>query len=140
MKPCTILEFPRVYDILSTFLGTSDVLHWNLKQAILGGASRFFLWEDTCISFEPMGHGKYQVHIYSVSRDSRGKGLRDFAVRASRWMLNNTDAKVFLNFVKVGRLDLKLFMKMIGSKRMGAIPGSDEILYVSTGDMGIKEE
>jgi hypothetical protein len=55
-------------------------------------------------------------------------------------MLNNTDAKVFLNFVSVDRLDLKLFMKMIGSKRMGAIPGSDEILYVSTGDMGIKED
>lgn len=140
MQPCTILEFPRVYEILSTFLGESDALHWNLREAINGKSSRFFLWEDAIISFEPMGHGKYQVHIYSVSRDSRGKGLRNFAVRASRWMLNNTDAKVFLNFVSVDRLDLKLFMKMIGSKRMGAIPGSDEILYVSTGDMGIKED
>ncbi len=140
MKPCTILDFPQIYEILSSFLLPSDQLHWNLKQAILGKTSKFFLEESSLISFDPLGHGKYQVHIYSVSRDSRGKKLRNFAVRASRWMLDNTDAKVFLNFVKVDRLDLRIFMKMIGSKRMGAIPGSDEILYISAEGMGIKEE
>lgn len=140
MKPCTILEFPKVYEILSAFLGESDRLHWSLREAINNKASKFFLWEDAVISFDPLGHGKYQVHLYSVSRDSRGLPLRNFAVRAARWMLNETDAKVFLTFIKHDRLDLRLFMKMIGSKRMGAIPGSDEILYVSTGDMGIKED
>lgn len=139
MEPCTILEFPKIYEILSQFLGPSDSLHWNLKNAIVGKASKFFLQGDALVSYEPLGHGKYQVHLYSVSRDMRGKRLRDFVVKAGRWMLDNTDAKVFLNFVKVDRLDLKIFMRIVGSKRFGAIPGSDEILYVSTGDMGIKE-
>jgi hypothetical protein len=139
MIPCTILDLPDLYEILSGFLGSSDALHWSLKNALVSGSTKFFLQDGAVVSYDNLGHGKYLVHIYSVSRDMRGMELRNFAVKAGRWMLDNTDAKVFLTFIKNDRLDLKFFMRMIGSRRFGGIPGSDEILYVSTGDMGIKE-
>jgi hypothetical protein len=140
MEPCTILDLPVIYDILYDNLGESDNLHMMTRNDIIGGTTKFFLEDDRLIIFRYIGQDKYDVHIHSVSRDSRGKGLRDFAVRASRWMIDNLGAKSFLNFVDNDRLDLKVFMRMVGAKRIGIIPGTNQILYVSAEGMGIREE
>ena len=140
IKPCTILDLPDIYRVLYENLGESDNLHSRTRNALVEGLNVYFLENDKLIIFDYIGQEKYIVHIHSVSRDSRGKGLRDFAVRASRWMIDNRKAVCFLNFVDNNRLDLKIFMRMVGSKKIGDIPGTNQTLYVSAEGMGIRED
>ena len=137
IQPCTLRDLADIYEIIGTYKGKSDNLFISIRNSIIQRYN-YFLMEDCCMLYEPMGLGKYQVHIYSLSRDKRGTQLKDFAIGTGRWMLDNTDAKVFFNFVEDNRLDLKIFMRMIGSKKIGLIPGTSEILYVSTDAMGIE--
>lgn len=140
LKPCTILDLGALTEIIDWYHKDEDY-HMRIRSDLLGATyCTWFLDGDRAICFEEIGKRKVQAHIYAVSRDSRGKGLRDFAVKAGRWILDNTEATSILNFVEPDRKDLKLFMRMIGSKKIGIIPGTNQILYVSTGDMGIKEE
>lgn len=140
MKLCTILDFPEVYEILADNLGDSDNLHIKLRNDLIEGLNKFFIENDRLITFDFIGQDKYIIHIHSVSRDSRGKALRDFAVKACRYMIDNFKAKSFLNFVDDSRLDLKIFMRMVGAKKICKIPGTDQILYVSAEGMGIRED
>jgi len=140
MKPCTILDLEDlVYIAEQTH---SEDMHMRIRADLLGSFphATWFLMKDTCLCYEPLGKRKYQAHIYSVSRDSRGSALRDFAIESGRWMVDNTECESILNFVEKDRRDLQFFMRMIGSKKMGEIPGTGQILYVSAPDMGIKEK
>lgn len=141
MKPCTIADLGKLTEITDVYHVEEGGIHLRVRSDLLGVTfGTWFLDGDKAICFERIGRRKAQVHIYSVSRDSRGKGLRDFAVKAGRWIVDNTEVTTLLNFVEPDRKDLKLFMRMIGSKKIGCIPGTDQILYVSTADMGIREE
>ena len=140
MKPCNILDLQKVYEIVAESEGSSDSLFESLRTSILMKDSNvFFRTDDSVMIYQYIGDGKWMVHIHSASRAHRGLALRDFAVKTGRWMIDNKQAKVFLNFVPQGRLDLKFFMKMIGSKKICEIPGTSEILYASTEAMGIRE-
>ena len=140
MEPCNILDHADLMDILTNFF-TEDEVHLRIRNELMGirPGLKWFIQKDSCLCYEPLGFSKYQAHIYCVSRDSRGAALRDFAIRSGRWMVDNTDCISILNFVKRDRKDIRLFMAAIGSKKVGIIPGTEDILYVSTGDMGIKE-
>ena len=138
MEPCTILDLGKLSDITSSY---KDIdIFTRLRLDLSGqGSTTWFMMDDCCIGYEFIQKHTCQVHIYSVSRDRRGRELRNFAIRAGRWMVDNTDATTFLNFVDKDRLDLRIFMKMIGSKKLAVIPGTNQILYASTEDMGIEE-
>jgi len=140
-KPCTILDYAELMGVLITFFD-EDEIALRIRNDLVGivPKMKWFVQDDYCMCYEPLGFSKYQAHIYCVSRDNRGKLLRDFAVSTGRWMLDNTDCISILNFVKKDRRDIQFFMRVIGSKKVGIIPGTDDILYVSTGDMGIKEK
>lgn len=140
MKPCTILDLQEIYEIVSLTVGESDSLFESLRNSILLKDSNvFFKTDDSVMIYQFLGDGKWIVHIHSATRAHRGLSLRDFAVRTGRWMIDNKKAKVFLNFVPSSRLDLRFFMKMIGSQKICEIPGTSEILYASTEAMGIRE-
>lgn len=89
--------------------------------------------------FDSTGEYMYVMHIYSMSRDTRGLELKKWAIACARWVLDNTNCQSLLNFVRKDHKELRMLMASIGSKKMGIIPGTNEILYVSTGDMGIEE-
>jgi hypothetical protein len=140
MKPCTILDLQEIYEIISESEGESDVLFESLRNSVLMKDSNvFFRTDDSVMIYQYLGNGKWIVHVHSATRAHRGLALRDFAVRTGRWMIDNKQAKTFLNFVPISRLDLRFFMKMIGSQKVGEIPGTSEILYASTEAMGIRE-
>lgn len=140
MKICTILDLPIVYEIIADSEGDSDGLFAAIRLSLLNPASEvFFLEKSAVMIYQRLSNDKWMAHVHSIDRKDRGLWLRDFAVRSGRWILDNRGAKAILNFVPKDRLDLKLFMRMIGSKRIGEIPGTSEILYTSTGDMGIRE-
>ena len=140
MEPCDILDLGVLTEITDEY--HKDSIHMRIRQDLLGAcpATYWFLEEDTCVCYEAIGLRKYQVHIYSVSRDRRGKVLKELAIRAGRWVLDNTEATTFINWVERDRKDLRLFMASIGAKKIGMIPGTEQILYVSTDGMGIKED
>jgi hypothetical protein len=140
MKPCNILDLQEIYEIIAEFEGESGELFESLRNSILMRDSNiFFRTDDSVMIYQYIGGDKWMVHVHSKSKSHRGLSLRDFAVKTGRWMIDNKQAKVFLNFVPISRLDLKFFMKMIGSKKLGEIPGTSEILYASTEAMGIRE-
>ena len=130
MKPCTILDLGRLDEVLTAYHGSSAIV--RIHQDLLTGRGIYFLENDYCMVYEPMSTHKYQAHIYCVSRDSRGKALANFAMETGRWMRDNREATCIINFVYKDRLDLRFFMRMIGAKRMGEIPGSNQIMYVTT--------
>jgi len=136
---CNILDHADLMDILKNF-HEEDAMVLRLRNELIQKDTKWFIFGDACMCYEPLGFSKYQAHIYCVSRDNRGRALVDFAVRTGRWMVDNTDCISILNFVKKDRRDIQFFMRMIGSKKVGRIPGTEDILYVSTGDMGIKEK
>lgn len=139
MKPCNIMDLGKLTEITDGF--HKESIHMRIRSDILGIThGTWFLLGDACICYEMIGVRKAQVHIYSVSRDRRGKELRDFAIRCGRWMLDNTSATTFINWVESDRKDLKLFMRMIGAKKIGVIPGTGQILYVTTEDMNVEEK
>lgn len=139
MIPCTIKDLGALTEIIDAYHEDEDY-HMRIRSDVLGVTfGTWFLEDGKAICYERIGRRKAQAHIYSVSRDKRGKELRDFAVRTGRWMLDNTEVTTILNWVEDDRRDLKMFMRMIGSKRVGKIPGTGQVLYVSTEGMGIEE-
>ena len=138
IKPCTIRDLEDIYNIVGETVGYSDELFMSLRSSILLG-STCFLHEGRVLIYESVGKGKYNVHIHSSKSSARGKSLRNFAVKTGRWMLDNKSAKAFINFVPEDRLDIKLFMKMIGSVCMGKIPNTNEFVYVSHPNPDIRE-
>jgi hypothetical protein len=123
----------QLADILEIMGDTEESNLMVVRSHLLGGHSKWFIEDGMAILFEPLRNDKWNVHIYGTG----GKRQRDFAVRAGRYMVDNHGAKIFLNFVSRDRMDLRFFMRMIGSKKVGLI--GDEILYISTEHMGIKE-
>lgn len=81
--------------------------------------------------YEIIGPKVAQAHIYSVSRESRGVQLRNFAIETGYWMVDNMGIGSVINLVDKGRRDLQFFMKMIGSQKVGALPNTEQILYIS---------
>ena len=141
IQPCTIADLGALTEIVEDYHGPTEDFHLRIRSDVLGITfGTWFLYDGMAMCYERIGKRKAQAHIYSVSRDKRGKRLRDFAVKAGRWMLDNTEVTTILNFVEPDRRDLMFFMRMIGSKKVGVIPGTNQILYVSTGDMGIRED
>lgn len=138
MKPCNILDLGILTEITDDY--HEESIHARIRYGILSSTSYWFLEGDTCVCYEAIGRRKYQVHIYSVSRDRRGKRLKDLAIRAGRWMLDNTEATTFINWIEPDRKDLRFFMVSIGAKKIGKIPGTGQILYVSTEGMGIEKD
>jgi len=128
MREATIADLGFILDLM----GDEGFL-MRVRNDILMKSNKWIIGEDIALLYEPIGNDKWIVHIYSHG----GKEARDFAVRASRYMIDMYGAKVFLNFVSRDRMDLRFFMRMIGSKKVGQI--GDEILYMSTEHMGIKE-
>lgn len=139
IEPCTILDLGLLTEITDTY--HTESIHMRIRYDLLkmGLPAYWFLLGDTCICYDAIGKRKYQVHIYSSSRMNRGKELRNFAIRCGRWMLDNTEATTFINWVERHRKDLRFFMSFIGAKKIGMIPGTEQILYVSTEGMGIEE-
>lgn len=141
ISPCTILDLGRLTEITDKYHGEDRSIHARIRADLLSDdGATWFLEDGKALCYEKIGNRKVQAHIYSTGRDQRGKALRDFAVKTGRYILDNTEVTTILNFVEPDRRDLKLFMKMIGSDRIGQIPGTNQILYVSTGTMGIRED
>jgi len=127
MREASLLDLPH----LRLLIGEQHFT--KIRNDLIVKTNKWIIEEDMAILFESLGNGKWQVHIYT----SGGKKARDFAVRAGRYMIDLYGATAFLNFVARDRMDLRFFMRMIGSKKLATV--GDEILYISTGDMGIKE-
>ena len=129
IEPCTILDLGELTDIVNRFVEGDALM--RIRLDIMGVTNgTWFLYKDCCMCYEKVAPKVAQAHIYSVSRESRGRELRDFAIETGCWMIDNRGIKSIVNYVDKERRSLQLFMKMIGSRKVCEL--SDQILYVST--------
>jgi len=129
VKPCTLLDLGELTDIVNHFSDYDSMA--KIRADLIGVTTGiWFLLGDCCMYYEVVAPGIAQAHICSVSRERRGRVLRDFAIETGCWVIDNKGIKSIVNYVDKERRDLQFFMKMIGSKKICEI--SDQILYVST--------
>ena len=80
----------------------------------------------------PIDMNKYNIHLYTL-KEGRGTQLKGFLAECASYLYNNTACTTLLTFVKEDDLHLRMFMRVLGSKRIGAIEDAGmegtEILY-----------
>ncbi len=107
----------------------------TVRNGIVTGTSLWFISPGKyAMCFENLWNDRYQMHIYS-HKEARGKELKEWAVACGYSMIEQYGAKEFINFVPEDRKDLRMLMASLGSKKVGIMPVSRDIMYVSTKDM-----
>jgi len=123
MERATILDLADINELMSELEGFD--CHEFVRSTLLSPMNYWFYKDGTAMSYQIMDNNRFNMHIYNRARGD--KRLVEWCRATGIWMFENTDAKNLMNFVKMGRRDLRFFMVSIGSKKIGKI--GDEILY-----------
>ena len=85
---------------------------------------------DSCIIGDPLGRGKWSIHILS-QQEARGKDLWLFCLKAMRWMVSDRRLTTALFFVQKDNRPLQAFLAYYGLSKVADV-SADEMLYIAS--------
>lgn len=130
MIVANILDAPDILAMAGDGSSSGRVIELVKRLHNGGHATLLSRKRDACVIGDPLGNGKWSMHILSQP-EARGKDLWLFGLKALRWMVSDRRLETALFFVSQDNKPLLRFLSYYGLSKVADV-SSTETLYIAS--------